>query len=298
MQDEWGFLMCKLFAVLDIENPKIANAYANRAIPLITENDNDGLGIMRLGMNGVYSNRWLGLPSVITKTISKPLQKYQEILENKTSESGQPSPEYDAIAIHGRFATCDVKLANTHPFSANGAALMHNGIISNHDQFKKELSTCDSEILLWRYLETNVKENPQALTQALRGVHGYFACVVFNDNGIVDIWKDDTATLFMGHVKGVGTVIATTEEIILKTAKRMKLKVTGLYEILPFSHLRWQKNRTPEMFIFEKDYFAPDALPAPIVADDARTWWQKELDEEAQLQALQTGKPYKGVTCE
>lgn len=243
--------MCKLYAVVEIENQNNAEFFTKKAIPYITETDNHGLGIMRLGEKGVHIQRWLEPPTVVRRKESPALVKYYDALRHQQNEAGNKSKELYAIAVHGRFATCARTLQNVHPFYKDGTALMHNGIIPNAEKFERTLSTCDSEALLSQYIKHNVKKNPHNLTAALEGVSGYYAAVVFNDNGNIDIWRDDTATLFMAHVKGVGVVIATTKEIITKTARKCKAFITGIDEILPYATIRWTSGHSPRIGMFE-----------------------------------------------
>ena len=176
-----------------------------------------------------------------------------------------------AIGVHGRYATCEVNIKNTHPFYRNGTALMHNGVISNHHDFDKPLSTCDSEALLTRYIDAGAKRHPKHLTEALKPIRGYFAAIVFNDDGTIDVWRDDRATLYMAHVKNVGVVICTTPEIIMKTVREMpvqraevgrvptQIKVTAINEIKPFTVIRWKKGHDPIVKRFFHD--TPAAVP-------------------------------------
>lgn len=243
--------MCKLFAVVEIENQKNAELFAKRAVPIVTATDNHGLGIMRLGERGVHIQRWLEPPKIVRRKSSKALEKYYDALRHQQNEAGNKSVRLDAIAIHGRFATCARTMSNVHPFYKDGTALMHNGIISNAEKFERTLSTCDSEALLTQYIQHDVKKNPLNLTTALDGVGGYYAAIVFNDNGNIDIFRDESASLYMAHVKGVGVVIATTEEIIVKTAKKCKAFITGMDEILPGVSIRWVQGHSPRISTFE-----------------------------------------------
>ncbi len=243
--------MCKLFAIVEVENQKNAEMFTKVAIPAVTKTDNHGMGIMRLGENGVHSQRWLVPPKVIRKKESKKMLKYQKALMHEHNETGKPSKSLYAIAVHGRYATCEKTIENTHPFVKDGTSLMHNGVISNASAFERTLSTCDSEALLTQYLATNVKENAVNLTKSLEGVSGYYATIVFNDNGTIDIWRDDTATLFLAHVRDVGVVIATTAEIITYAAKVCKATLTGIDEIVPYTAIRWTKGLYPQISKFE-----------------------------------------------
>ena len=128
---------------------------------------------------------------------------------------------------------------------------MHNGIITNAHEFERTVSTCDSEALLSQYNKHGVRDDASKLTEALTGVQGYQAAIAFSDNGVIDIWRDATATLHIAHVRGVGVVLATTAEIITQTAKRMKAYITGQDEILPFTRIRWQGGVSPSIGTFE-----------------------------------------------
>lgn len=284
--------MCKLFSILDIEHRRNAENFSMAAVPYITATDNHGLGIMRLGENGIHIQRWLEPPKVVSKKINRGLEKYKDALMLRSNADGMLSNDLYAIAIHGRFATCARSLENVHPFYREGTALMHNGVISNADNFDRPLSTCDSEALLTRYIDARVKDNPTNLSTALKDIHGYYGAIVFNDNGIVDIWRDGTATLYMARVKHVGTVIATTQEIILKTAKICKARILGIEEISPFINIRWRLNQIPRITSFEgSKYKAPDLLTAFDTTESKRNyvsesnglrWWELEdiLDKE------------------
>jgi len=271
--------MCKLYAVVEIENKKNAELFTRAALPIITKTDNHGLGIMRLGERGVHIQRWLDLPAVVRKNKSKVLMKYEKALKHQANEEGNRSNKLYAIAVHGRFATCAKTLANTHPFYRNGTALMHNGIISNAEKYDKPLSTCDSEALLTQYLQHEVRANNIRLTDALKDVSGYYATIVFNDNGIIDIWRDETASLYIAHVKGVGVVIATTKEIITGAARKCKAYITGIDEMLPWTTIRWHNGVNPRIGTFEngKPYQLTHYTSAASVVDDEyKKWWQKQ----------------------
>lgn len=274
---------------------------------------------MRLGENGVHIQRWVEVPLI--PTMRSTLDRFKNVLELNRNTEGKKSHNTYGIGIHGRWATCDVNIQNTHPFYRNGTALMHNGVISNHHEFDKPLSTCDSEALLTRYIDANAKTHPKHLSEALKPIRGYFAAIVFNDDGTIDVWRDDRAALFMAHVKGVGVVIATTAEIILNTARECKhmpvstapsrngvvatVKVTAINEIKPFTVIRWKKGRDPIVKRFfhdtpaaasgeivEKcgtqkslfpDYQGDEFSPEPV-GERGRTWQETaELERAAEL---------------
>lgn len=286
--------MCKLLAVLEIENKSNAELFARKAVKFVTEHDDDGLGIMRLGENGIHIQRWVEVP--IIPTMRSTLDRYKNVLELNRNVEGQRSRELYGIGIHGRYATCDVNIQNTHPFYRDDTALMHNGIIRNHHEFDKPLSTCDSEALLTRYIDAGVKRHPKHLTEAMRPVEGYFAAIVFNGDGTIDIWRDDNATLFMAHVKNVGVVIATTADIIMNTTRAVRqespprrntngrlendIKVTAVNEIKPYTVIRWKKGRSPIVKRFFHDTPAIVPSGAAISCGTQRSLFpEQERDE-------------------
>jgi len=245
--------MCKLLGIVEIGNQKDAELFARAAIPIVTKSDNHGLGIMRLGERGVYVQRWLN-PETATRRMEDPIMaKYNAAVTRQHNSAGVPSKRLDALAIHGRFATCERTLANVHPFVREGTALMHNGVINNSYAYETVVSTCDSEALLTQYLKHGVWQANGNLSDALHGVEGYQAAIVFNDTGVIDIWRDAMATLYIARVKHVGVVLATTPAIIQTTAKRCGLRVSGLDEIMPMTHIRWQRGRNPVISTFRCD---------------------------------------------
>lgn len=314
--------MCKLFALVEIESRTNAETFARKAVKYVTEHDDDGLGIMRLGENGVHIQRWVEVP--IIPIMRSTLDRYKNVLELNRNTEGKRSRDIYAIGIHGRYATCEVNISNTHPFYRDGAALMHNGVIRNHHEFDKPLSTCDSEALLTRYIDVKAIEHPKKITDAMKPIAGYFAAIVFNDNGIIDIWRDDNAKLFMAHVKNVGVVIATTPEIIMNTTRAVRhempptrttnekllndIKVTAINEIKPFTVIRWKKGRRPivKRFFHDTpvaatgglvecgtqrslfpDYERDEFTPEPV-GERGRSWQENAEIERAQRLADDT----------
>jgi predicted glutamine amidotransferase len=267
--------MCKLFAIVEIEDRKNAEYFAKRAVPFITRNDDHGLGIMRLGENGIHIQRWVEVPQIVS--MRSTLNRYKNVLQRDENQEGVKSRNLYGIAVHGRYATCDINIKNTHPFFRDGTALMHNGIIRNHYDFDKPLSTCDSEALLTRYIDAGVIKHHKLLTDAMKPIQGYFACIVFNNNGVIDIWRDNSATLHMAHVKGVGVVIATTAEIILDTAKACKARVTDIKPIRPYTAIRWNKGKLP---IIKRFHYEEPKEDAPKGGNFCGTGKQRSLFPE------------------
>lgn len=285
--------MCKLFLVLDIENQNNVEHFMKKAFPLVTKHDNHGMGLMRLGENGVYVQRWLDIPKHLGDTKPSVDSPYLKALRIESNEYGVRSKRLDAIALHGRQATCGISLENTHPFVSQGTALMHNGIILNSTVTDNKVSSCDSEALLWRYLDHGIKENIDNLTEALSDLQGYYATIVFNNSGVVDVWVDDHATLYLASVQGIGTVIATTKELILQTAKLTNKKVRYIYPILSFTSLRWEPGKPVKIGTFTKpcEVKSITTWPQDKTVTQSEHWW-KDYDkwDEEQMQHIRSIK--------
>lgn len=236
--------MCKLLAVLDIEDEDLALSFTELAVKPMTENDKDGLGTIKVGPDGVGVARWRypkDFPH--TKTPGPFLEKYKDLIEPVYNTEGPTSQTgLWALGVHSRMATCGKTLQNTHPFVKEDLALIHNGVITNHAGIKKTLSSCDSEALLTKYLEHDVKNNFENLQLVCDDVTGWYAFMVFSKDGYVDIVRDDRTSLYFAHVEDIGTVFATTEGIIKSAAGRMKREISDIYEMPPLTAIRWRKD--------------------------------------------------------
>lgn len=280
--------MCKLYCILEIENLVKAEKLARKAIPFITRQDGDGLGVMWLGDGAIHSKKWVTPPRSIDAPQGVAIKsKFAGALKIEYSEKGTRPATIDAIALHARKATCGINIENTHPFQTAKTALIHNGIIHNTTPADNKLSTCDSEKLLWQYLNHGVREHPEHLTEALADVMGYYACMVFNTNGVIDIFVDGSATLFMGNVLGVGTVIATSKENLSGSVKKAGFKLAWLYPVKAFSHIRWDRARV-EIRTFEKPSATGPALVKRAYGQVEN--WQNDFHFEDQIDRIKSIK--------
>jgi len=245
--------MCKLLCIVDIENQDKALEFSEMAVKPMTLRDDDGLGVVLMGDQGMGIERWLKPSEFPTaQAVCDPsLSKYQALLPSGYNTEGETSQTgIYAIGVHSRMATGPVCLENVHPFVRDGLALIHNGVISNHTNFKKEVSSCDSEALLSLYLENKAKDSLADVQHVCDDATGWYAFMVFNPaDQSVTIVKDDTTSLYFAHVAGIGTVFCTTEEIIKSCIGRMKLKQPTIYPFPKEMAMRWFKDKeTVETF--------------------------------------------------
>ncbi len=241
--------MCKLLAVLDIENDEDALLFTEAAVKPMTDKDDDGLGTIMLGPDGVGVERWRhprDFPN--TLPLDPALLKFADLIEPTYNSDGPLSQEkLWALGVHSRFATCGKSLTNTHPFVREDLALIHNGVISNHAQIDKVVSSCDSEALLTKYLEYDVRGTFANIQSVCDSVTGWYAFMVFSKEGYVDIIRDSQTDLFFAHVSGVGIVFATTEHIIKSSAGRIKTTVSDIYPMPDNCAIRWRLGKPLEV---------------------------------------------------
>lgn len=129
-----------------------------------------------------------------------------------------------SLIMHARLATCEVGLHNNHPMwhPEREIAMIHNGVIRNHEEFPQELSTLDSEALLHAYIDANLNESLDNIQQLADRVRGYYACAAYQRDSdgryVLDFWRDDTASMDAFYVHELQTVVFITKGDILKKA--------------------------------------------------------------------------------
>lgn len=115
------------------------------------------------------------------------------------------------IIVHGRTATCEVGLQNTHPFVIENYALVHNGVVES-TKYKNQISTCDSELILQAFMYGGVKE-------VAEHIQGWMACFIIEklvNHTILHVFKDTRTSLYVGKV-GDSYAFGTTEALVKTT---------------------------------------------------------------------------------
>lgn len=143
-----------------------------------------------------------------------------------------------SLIAHGRFSTNTVNLPNTHPFTNENVALIHNGVVKDDATIKiGGLKTdCDTEILL-RYWERG------GIKDIEKNVAGYYAMAILDKAGQLHIVRDNRAPLYIAYVRNVDSyMIATTKEIIESVARSMRWKAEEAEEVLENIHAIFEGN--------------------------------------------------------
>lgn len=155
---------------------------------------------------------------------------------------------------HTRWATHGVpSINNTHPFEIDGIALVHNGIIENHNDIRRKLllkgyefeGQTDSEVLLkliHSYAVTGFDEL-QSVRKALQEVTGAYAiAVIFAKNSNLLICAKNGAPMVIGKGRDemyVGSdslaINSLTQEILYLQDEEIAIVTSKSFKLINFS---------------------------------------------------------------
>ena len=253
--------MCKVFGVTGIneQNRNSIIQIMKDITPAMTIMEDDGLGYAAINKEGkVFGEKWVNPKDAFKKSFQKKIQpasalvsnldkqileQFHDVVDYAENTIEAPSPSvYDrfgdgnmkeavAFILHSRWSTGgndSVNIQNTHPFVKNGTAMIHNGIVYNEDEFKKETSTCDSEILLNQYEKYNVNMDSRSMSEAYKDVDAYFACLFLTQTitekeemvPILDVFQNG-ASLKIIHVHHLNaTFFVTNAPDLLNICKK------------------------------------------------------------------------------
>lgn len=149
---------------------------------------------------------------------------------------------------HTRWATHgNISLKNAHPHCTDLVAVVHNGVIENYHQIKKELelegfkfvSNTDSElipVLITKYINRGLEKH-EAISRALKNLEGSMAILV--------IFKDDPERLY-GYKKNTPLVLSFNEDRTILTLS------SDIFSVLHLNQYYINVN-DDEMIILELD---------------------------------------------
>lgn len=164
----------------------------------------------------------------------KSLQGLASAVDFQCMSSGHPDAPTGAFIAHGRIATNNKTVENTHPFRKKGYAMVHNGIVDfdadeyDYKQLYKRYSSCDSEWLLNSYVyEQGHNTWRDYLT-------GYAATMTITPDNTFIVAKGDRASLFTAALPKLNNgclVFATKSEHIKALARALEQECTSVFEI-------------------------------------------------------------------
>ena len=239
--------MCKIFTLLGFEDSEILLDLAASAIPYLSQNDADGLGMIGCTKdNKIWVEKHLFNDTAFRVHDLKDRRYFQKI--------GKFDDKLDSLVIHTRMACSEVNIQNTHPFSAKGVHLVHNGVVDEHElQLKK--STCDSEGILNLYNDLNIRLKPSNWKYLYDYLNGWYACVAvmkWKGKIAIDVFKNDGANLYEVSIEGMNGRILCTDKTHAENVLRInKLKVANIEQFCEDALCRFMA--TGEPVIMETD---------------------------------------------
>ena len=227
--------MCKIFAIMGFDDPKLIFQLASTAIPELSFNDSDGLGMIGITKdNDVWAERFLNNSDVFLETPPSDVDKYQSF--------GKFNNELKGLVIHTRRATSKVCIENVHPFYNKDTYLVHNGVVPING-LTLNTSTCDSEGILNSYVELNLAHLPNNFRYLYDYMDGWYACIAVYSRGKkqhIDVFKNHISTLKEVFFEGTnGFILCTSQHHAVVAAKKSGLKIKSINDFVEASLVRF-----------------------------------------------------------
>lgn len=248
--------MCKIMIIPKVNDTKLVKKFMKAAVPYMSKDDNDGLGYAALTTTGeLVGERWFNpkyaftsVKGSISPELANELKPLETVLSGASTTGynkfGNVSQSLKAVIYHTRMATCDKTMENVHPFVTGNTALIHNGVIRNHDVFGPKTTTCDSESILNGYVQLNMADSMLGIHELTAELNGWYACGVISQNSLgawnVDIFKDETTDLQAIYVSELKTLVYVTDASIVKKAcAKLEWGYSSAYDVEPSTYIRY-----------------------------------------------------------
>lgn len=255
--------MCKNTFLIGITNPENAIEFLQVIAPLMSKYNSDGIGYAGINNEGLFVERFLKNENIFTTGVYDQVdielanslsgmvdhemikRQNETYAKNKTIQGNCDLLTATTILLHTRKSTNKVCLENVHPFVIQDTALVHNGIITNHEDFLKEISSCDSEAILQQYLNHEINDYPEKISDVTETLEGYYACGVVTKNNdglfVADVFKSKDANLYVTTIPEIGGYCFSTSKEDIHEA----LKLLGwgfqvaIFPVLPCIYSRF-----------------------------------------------------------
>jgi hypothetical protein len=191
--------MCKL-AIFTQHAPEKLGEIITKTWQSMSATERDGFGAAWISPDGK-----IGYVKSSHPTLLPDLPKFCSAF---SEGNGLPSNGGELI-IHGRTATCGVNVENTHPMLGTNSALVHNGVVSSR-RYHNTDTTCDSELLLHAWKQDGI----DAVAADITGYYAFAILQRIKGKTVLDVVRDDRASLKCGKIGRDGWVFATTEELL------------------------------------------------------------------------------------
>lgn len=291
--------MCKILVIPEVKAETVKDAwkFIEKITPKLSSYNNDGLGYAAFDSQfELFAEKWLKNWQAYNRGMWSDEDIY--LVDILGYDNVKEEPQYESygtikrddirsIVLHARKATCGVSLENVHPFIKHDTALIHNGMVYNHADLKKEMSTCDSETILQEYIDYNVSEDPEQIHGVIESIKAYFACAVLTKddkgNPVLDIFKSPGADLHCTYVSELKTIVFSTAKTDLEeTIKDLGWKVNTIFEFNDDVYIRFDLLTGKKVATFAID--SDETYVKPVAT--------KKEEKHAQVVQGQTEKEY------
>ena len=230
--------MCKLAGWTASKNSPLTRYSADKAIiaaaKIIGRTERNGFGFAQSGDAGLRA-RFVkpedfrsmdSLPSLLKLSGAG----YAAFAASRRTEQTGYYNRNKSTIVHGRTATCEVNLTNTHPFRHDGWTLAHNGVVNwtgKQDKLHRK-ATCDSQHLLYALTENRGTADQM---DAMKHITGYAAFLALSPRGKLIVAVDSMASLYGGITKKGRWIFGTTKEIVESIADSWGCKSVDAFAI-------------------------------------------------------------------
>jgi len=258
--------MCKILVIPKIndETRETALKFLKVMHRIMSETNSNGCGYAAMSADGqLFGERWLNNRDAFSDR--RPLTELDKKMLAATCGFLSKKEVYDmqgviredqmtSIIYHARTATSGKEFYNTHPFFEENTALIHNGVIHNAKQTDMAQSTCDSEVILRKYLDLDVQEDTRNFQKVCNALTGYYACAVMGYDGagtpIIDVFKSYTASLNAVYIEQLKSlVISTSLYDMQKTCTELNLTILSEYDVVEGHLIRFNAVSGASMLI-------------------------------------------------
>jgi len=247
--------MCRLMFIIGATNTMNIKRFMMAAVNPMSVGNKDGFGYTAIRRTGdIFTERWLNNEEAFIRKSQQELELENMLgpfVKGSIQHTQQGTIDFSdvtSVMIHTRYATCGKGLDNVHPFvdNNNEISVVHNGVISNHAEFNKLNSTCDSEVLLTEYINRQIQYDQTQLEDLTNELKGYWAIgtTAIDNDGVrfIDIHRNNgSATLYLAFIEELGgIVICTRDTIINDTLKTLNWnRDITTYEVVQFVATRF-----------------------------------------------------------
>ena len=234
------------------------------------------------------------------------VRRFGYVRDNFTSAKVMEQLPGDLAIGHVRYSTSGSKgntaIRDVQPFfgefSMGGAAIAHNGNITNADELRKELiergsifqSSSDSECIIHLMARSLQRNIPQRMEDALRRVEGAFSIVAMTDTKLIGV-RDPLGVrpLVLGKVSDGWALSSETCGLDIIGADFVREIHPGEMVVIPHDGLESSypfRPARPRFCIFEHVYFSrPDSILGGRSVYETREAIGRELAKEAPVSA-------------